>query len=147
MDIKMLMVGILISVVIFIAGTSIILDVGVNNGADVASMNATLGPIYYQQEVIKNDMNDTASAMQGMFTNTSAQQQSTTGWSELDALYKAAGGVARLSINSIGYLFVLFATFTNTFPTLSFYMGIAAVAFMLVLIISIAYLVFFRIPR
>lgn len=147
MDIKMMLVGILMAVLIFTTGTIIIVDYGVKNNVDTASMNATLKPINDNQEQIKTGMEDMSDLMSQQFTNQSAAQQSTTTLSELDLLSKAAGAVARISIGSIGYVLSIFGVMFVTFPELTLYMSFAVIAFTLAVIISIAYLVFFRIPR
>jgi hypothetical protein len=147
MDIKMMMIGIIMGVIVAITGISIVLDAGTHYDADTTSMQQTFSSLQNQSVYVKNDMNATAQAMNDMFGNTSAQQQSTTGWSELDALYRSAGGVARLSIHSIGYITVILSSIFANLSFLTDYLMYGIVAFIIALIISIAYLVFFRIPR
>jgi hypothetical protein len=147
MDIKMMLIGMLMAVLIFTTGTAIVIDFGVRSGTNTDSMNTTLKPIRENQEQITSAMQDMSNLMNAQFTNQSAAQQSTTTLSELDMLYKAAGAVARISIGSIGYVISMFGVMFATFPDLGIYMAFAIIAFTLALIISIAYLVFFRIPR
>ena len=146
MDIKMMLIGMLMAVLIFTTGTLVIMNVGINTGVDTTSMNATLGPINNQQNAIKTDMEGMSELMKQQFTNQSAAQQSTTTLSELDMLYKAAGAVARISLGSITYVLLMFGAMFATFPDLAIYLVFATVAFVLAIVISIAYLVFFRRP-
>ena len=87
MDIKMMLIGMLMAVLIFTTGTLVIMNVGINTGVDTTSMNATLGPINNQQNAIKTDMEGMSELMKQQFTYQSAAQQSTTTLSELDMLY------------------------------------------------------------
>jgi hypothetical protein len=70
------------------------------------------------------------------------RQPSTLG--ALNDLYEAGGGIARLSLGSIGMVTSFFIELAVAYPVLSVFLGVAVVAFAVMLLVSIAYLVLFH---
>jgi len=139
MDIKALLLGI-IAASLFI-GT---MGLFTFEGARVFSTDTTYANTQFNNTMSiaqsnLDEMNSTAQNMRTLFDN---RQPSTLG--ALNDLYEAGGGIARLSLGSIGMVTSFLMEMVVAYPELSLFLGVAVVAFGIMLLVSIAYLVLFH---
>lgn len=138
MDLKQFMIGVLIAALVISVFGLVIAGLTSNYGTDTTDIGTSLNPLLAQSNSTAATMNKTASDMSNLFTNT---QPSLLG--SLNDLYTAAGGTARLAIDSIGLVFGMLVTSISQYSWASYLIIYALTALVLTIIISIAYLVLF----
>jgi len=139
MDVKALLLGI-IAACLFVGVMGLFtFDGGSVFSTDTTYANSQFNNTMSIAQSNLDDMNSTATSMRALFDN---RQPSTLG--ALNDLYEAGGGITRLSLGSIGMVTSFLIELTVAYPVLSIFLGVAVVAFAVMLLVSIAYLVLFH---
>ena len=142
MDVKQFMIGVLISTIVFVVFGIAISGITLTYNTADTHINDSYNPIQNQSVSMQNELNKTAASMNSAFTE---EEPSTLG--TLNDLYTAAGATAKLVIKSIGMPFAMISTIASQYSWAKMYISIAFTALVLVVVLSVAYLVFFRIPK
>jgi len=139
MDVKALLLGI-IAACLFVGTMGLFtFDGGSVFGTDTTYANSQFNNTMSIAQSNLDDMNSTATSMRSLFDN---RQPSTLG--ALNDLYEAGGGIVRLSLGSIGLVTSFLMEFAVAYPEIAIFLGVAVVAFVVMLLLSIAYLVLFH---
>ena len=144
MDIKMMMVGLIIGTLVITSGLIVIGSLATTYPP---TSTENFSRIQNNFAGINNEMQGVSSNLTTVFNGPQNGTMLSQSITELDAAYQSAVGVARVTTKSVGMMGLIFGTVGEEIPELSLYMAYAMTAFVIVLIISIAYLIFFRIPR
>ena len=141
MDIKQFMVGVIMAVIVFSAAGLALYGLSLNYTGNTNNIDANYKSIQQQAAIAQNETNTTSESMQKLFG------QSPSGSGSLNDLYTAAGGTAKLTMTGIGSVWSMLKTVGSGYGWAQLWLAYAFTALGIVIVISIAYLVFFRIPR